>query len=109
MKIGDREETDSTDVAAGDVGGSREQKSRCALQILHRCDPVLVWVWMEWDLGFTYGHQLPWFAPDWGIAQNLRLPALKQGKSLENWNEFITPAYYELGVSTESPSGITSP
>ena len=42
MQIGDTEETDSPDVATGDVGGSREHKSRCALKILHRCNPVLV-------------------------------------------------------------------
>ena len=38
MKIDDTEEADSPDEAAGDVGGSGEQKSGCALVLL-RCDP----------------------------------------------------------------------
>lgn len=41
MKIDDTEEADSPDVAAGDVGGSGEQKFGCALEVLLRCDPVL--------------------------------------------------------------------
>ena len=41
MKIADTEETDSPAVAAGHMGGSRGQKSICALKLLHRCDPVL--------------------------------------------------------------------
>lgn len=47
MKTGDTGETDSTDgVAAGDVGGSREQKSRCALKI--HTDVTRFWFEFEW-------------------------------------------------------------